>query len=58
MGHDTTVRTILSWVCVRVGRVYVKNNAIRAWVPTAKNVTTFQNRELIQRLLVAFVGKL
>ena len=47
MGHDTTVRAILRWFHVRVGRVDIKHDPVSAGVASAVDAVPMQDGELI-----------
>jgi len=53
VGHNTTVRAILGWVRVWVGRVDVKHDPISAGIGSAVDAVPMQNGEFIQRLALA-----
>jgi len=53
MRHDTTVHAVLGGIGVRVVRVDIKDNPVGSGRASAKDITAFKNRKLIQGLAVA-----
>jgi hypothetical protein len=54
MRHNTAVRAILRRIGVGIARVDEKHDAVGARVATAVDTIPVQERELVQRLALAF----